>query len=71
MKREKSEYYKSRFLATVRFVGPDKFVVEGGKNEKLALENAKFETSFCYVKDLATNLGVKLNLIQGAWLREA
>jgi hypothetical protein len=65
----KSQYYQSRYLATVRFSDDDNFVIEGGKEEKKALLIAKQETTFCYVRDIVSKSEVRLELIDGHWVR--
>lgn len=66
----KTHYYLSRYVATVRFIDETEFVVEGGMSEKRALANAKKEATFCYVKDLVSQSGVRLTLVNGAWVRQ-
>jgi fatty acid-binding protein DegV len=64
----KEQYYRSRYLATVRFIDSHSFTIEGGMPEKRALEAAKKEATFCYVKDITTKSEAKLELLNGQWV---
>lgn len=67
--RSKEEYYKSRIIATIQFKSSHNFIVRGSKSDRMALEDAKTETDFCYVNDYVTGKTVKLILVNGQWER--
>ena len=63
-----TDYYKTHYLATVRLTRNNKFIIEGGKAERMALLDAKKHVRFCYVRDIETQSEVKLQLIRGSWV---
>lgn len=56
-------------MATVEFSNGS-FEILGGRPDKIRLNTAKTESTFCYVKDIETNDGVKLILAEGQWVPE-
>jgi hypothetical protein len=65
-----TNYYQSRYIATVRFHNDSSFTVEGGMRDKKALSNAKKQTNSCYVRDITSRSEVKLMLEDDYWVRE-
>ncbi len=65
LKRPYEDYYRSHFVASVRFDDGD-MIVEGGKRD---LTRAKARTEVCYVKDIETLESIKLVLVDQQWVQ--
>jgi hypothetical protein len=60
-------YFDSHYIATISIVG-DGFKVIGSNAERKALNEAKSETNYCFVKDLESKRSVKLILKKRKWI---
>ncbi len=60
-------FFDSHYIATISIVD-DGFKVIGSNAERKALNNAKKETSYCFVKDLESKKAVKLILQKKKWV---